>query len=405
MAPHPGQHPEDLLERAHLPDRPQLVAEVLQRELVTPDLLLQLRRVFRRDGLFGLLDERQHVAHAEHARHDAVRVERLQVLQPLAAADKRDRHADDADDRQRRAAARVAVHLRQHDAGDADPPVEFTGALDRVLPGHRIGDKQQIDGRHRGLDRLQLVHQLVVDVQPARRVDDDDVEAAVLRFGQRARRALDRIHLAGRVVHAHAGLFPDDRQLVNRRGASHVGRDEQRMPSLLRQPLPELGRRRRLARALQAQQHDDARRLARRLQPALGVAEQRQHLVAHDAHDLLIGRQAAEHFLVDGPIAHAIDERLDDLEVDVRLEQRHPDFPERQLDGLFGKPAPSADVAENVLQPIGEGLEHDHPRALNVSSANPYGRGIGRNRQRVTAIRHHDPVWGPPSRGRCKLLT
>ena len=108
------------------------------------------------------------------------------------------------------------------------------------------------------------------------------------------------------------------------------------------------------------EQHDRpaAARCVRR-QPALGIAEQRQHLVAHDAHDLLIGRQAPEHFLVDGPIAHAIDERLDDLEVDVGLEQRHPDFPERQLDGLFREPSLSANLAENVLQPVGKGLEHD----------------------------------------------
>ena len=104
-------------------------------------------------------------------------------------------------------------------------------------------------------------------------------------------------------------------------------------------------------------------RSRRRRQPALRVAEERQHLVAHDAHDLLVGRQAFEHFLVDGPIADAIDERLDDLEVDVRFEQRHPDFPERQLDGLFREPAPSANVAENVLQPVGKRLEHGHTDA------------------------------------------
>ena len=57
---------------------------------------------------------------------------------------------------------------------------------------------------------------------------------------------------------------------------------------------------------------------------------------------------------------------LTTLKLTSAFEQRHPDFPERQLDGLFGKPALSANVAENVLQPIGEGLEHDHPSALNV---------------------------------------
>ena len=42
----PGQHPDDLLERPHLLDRPQLVAEVLERELVLPDLLFELLGVF-----------------------------------------------------------------------------------------------------------------------------------------------------------------------------------------------------------------------------------------------------------------------------------------------------------------------------------------------------------------------
>ena len=77
-------------------------------------------RVLDVDRRFGPLDERQHVAHPEHARHDALGVERLEILEPLAAADERDRHADDRHHRQRRAAARVAVQLRQHDAGDAD---------------------------------------------------------------------------------------------------------------------------------------------------------------------------------------------------------------------------------------------------------------------------------------------
>ena len=50
--------------------------------------------------------------------------------------------------------------------------------------------------------------------------------------------------------------------------------------------------------------------------------------------DLLGRRQALEDVLVDRAIADAVDERLDDLEVDVRLEQRHPDLAQRDLDRL-----------------------------------------------------------------------
>ena len=80
------------------------------------------------------------------------------------------------------------------------------------------------------------------------------------------------------------------------------------------------------------------------------VAEERQHLVAHDADDLLRRRQALEHLLVDGPIADAIDERLDDLEVDVRLEQRHPDLAQRRLDGRFREAGFAAKGAEDSLR-------------------------------------------------------
>ena len=89
-------------------------------------------------------------------------------------------------------------------------------------------------------------------------------------------------------------------------------------------------------------------------QPALRVAEQRQHLVAHDAHDLLRGRQALEHVLIDGAIAHPVDERLDDLEVDVGLEERHADLAQRRLDGLLRQASFAAKGAEDSLQSIAE---------------------------------------------------
>ena len=136
-------------------------------------------------------------------------MKRFEILKPLAAPDERDRNADDADHRQRGAAAGIAVHLAQDDAGHAHAAIEFAGTLDRVLPRHRVRDVEQIgrfDGR---LDRLQFHHQLVVDVQAAGGVDDHDVEAAVSGFGQSARRAPHRVELTGRIVRLDARLFRD----------------------------------------------------------------------------------------------------------------------------------------------------------------------------------------------------
>jgi hypothetical protein len=55
--------------------------------------------------------------------------------------------------------------------------------------------------------------------------------------------------------------------------------------------------------------------LVARLQPAFGVTEERDHLVAHDLDDLLRRRKAPKDVLPERPIPYAVDERLDDLEL------------------------------------------------------------------------------------------
>ena len=134
-------------------------------------------------------------------------------------------HADDRDNRQRRAAARIAVELAQNHARDAEPAVELACALDGVLPGHRIGNVQQIAGARRITNRFELGHQLVVDVQPACGVDDDHVVPQVRGFRDSAFRARDRIHLAGRIVDANPKprFLRDDVELLDGRRTLDVG--------------------------------------------------------------------------------------------------------------------------------------------------------------------------------------
>ena len=97
---------------------------------------------------------------------------------------------------------------------------------------------------------------------------------------------------------------------------------------------------------------------ARLRQAALGVAEQRQQLVADDLDDLLRRRQAALHRLVGGAIADAIDERLDDLQVDVGFEQRGADVAQHALGRLGGEADVAPQRLEDVLEPGAQGVEH-----------------------------------------------
>ena len=109
------------------------------------------------------------------------------------------------------------------------------------------------------------------------------------------------------------------------------------MLPLLLQPPSQLARGRRLARTLESEEQHDARRRRILRESAFRLAEQRQQLVAHDLDDLLDRRQALQDGLIGRLVANAIDERLDDLEVDVGFEQRQPDLPQRRLDVFRGQ--------------------------------------------------------------------
>ena len=59
------------------------------------------------------------------------------------------------------------------------PLVELLRRLHRVLPGHRIGDKQDLLRVEQLLQPLHLAHQVFINMQTARRIDDQRVAAEV----------------------------------------------------------------------------------------------------------------------------------------------------------------------------------------------------------------------------------
>src|SRR5688572_22392618 len=81
-----GQHAHDLVQRTHLAQLRELLAEILQREGVLAELAHHLLRLVGIDARLRLLHQRQHVAHAEDARGEAIGMEGLQRVGLLAHA-------------------------------------------------------------------------------------------------------------------------------------------------------------------------------------------------------------------------------------------------------------------------------------------------------------------------------
>ena len=71
-----------------------------------------------------------------------------------------------------------------------------------------------------------------------------------------------------------------------------------------------------------------------------------------DLHDLLAGRDALQHLRAERPLAYALDEVLDDLEVDVCLEQRETDLAHGVRDRLLVQAPLLAQVAERALKAL-----------------------------------------------------
>src|SRR5690606_2724706 len=172
-------------------------------------------------------------------------------------------------------------------------------------------------------------------------VQDEYVHAALARrleprAGDLERRRADR---AG--VNLDADLVAELHELVDGGRAIDVGGHEHRLAAVLAQAKGELRRGRRLPGTLEADHHQD-RWTGVELQVMPRAAEHLDELVVDDLDDLLAGIQAGEQVGADRALAHAGDEVLDDLEVDVGLEQGEADLTQRDVEVGLGDPGLAA---------------------------------------------------------------
>ena len=174
---------------------------------------------------------------------------------------------------------------------------------------------------------------------------------SLARLARGVEAALDRLDRVLRVgaVDGDLDLAAELLELVDRGRALQVGRDERRL-------LPSL-------RSLSASFADVVvlpepwRPASRITVGGLPNASREspepisvRQLLVDDLHDLLAGVEALQDVLAGRALPHLGDEVLDDLEVDVRLEQREPDLAHRLRDRLLVEAALAAQVAEGVLE-------------------------------------------------------
>src|SRR6266508_4574147 len=113
-----------------------------------------------------------------------------------------------------------------------------------------------------------------------------------------------------------------------------------------------------LPRALEAGQHHDRRRLGADRELARLAPEGRDELLVHDLDDLLCRAEALRDLGAAGALLHPVDERLDDRDVHVGLEQGDADLACDLVDVLVAQPTAAAQALEDAVEPVGEGVKH-----------------------------------------------
>ena len=132
-------------------------------------------------------------------------------------------------DRQDGSAPSVTIELGHDHAIEFQRFVEGPGAVDGILSRHAIHHEVDLVRANLAVNLFELLHQRFVDGQSTGRIEDDHLSALAAGLIERVFTDLDGVLRAFVGVNGHAQLLTKDVQLVDRRRALQVSRDEHRL--------------------------------------------------------------------------------------------------------------------------------------------------------------------------------
>ncbi len=178
-----------------------------------------------------------------------------------------------------------------------------------------------------GLHPLQLVHQLLVHVEPAGGIQKHHVAAVVPGVAESRLGDLHRVSLS-LFKHRQLQLSPHHLQLFNGGGTVHVAGGQQR--ALFQLPphqASQLGGGGGLARALETHHHYHGGTVVGHGDLGIGPTHELSQLLIDNLHHLLGRGKAVQHVNAHSPLRYGGHKVLDHLVAHVGLQQGQPDLP------------------------------------------------------------------------------
>ena len=288
-------------------------------------------------------------------------MELLEVSDVLTSGREHNRLAGNRSHRQCRTTAGITIKLREDHAGEVHPLVEGVSSVHGVLTNHRIDDEQNFVRLNSVTDITCLLHELSVNTQTTRGIDDDHIVQLSASLSYAVTRHLHGVaggyvklagHTGVRRVHGHARSLTDDLQLSHRVGALQVGCNQHRGVALALQPVSQFASQGGLTSTLQTRQHNDGRAALRHVDAAGRAAENIHQLLVHNLDDLLGGVQRLGNFRTESAFLHVGGEFADHGDSDVSVEQGAADFADGCINVCLGEAALAAQVLKSCRQAV-----------------------------------------------------
>ena len=270
----------------------------------------------------------------------------------ITNTDKLDRFAGDLFNRERSTAAGITLHLGQDNTGDLKICVELIGNSYSILAGHGIGHKQNLCQGHSAGNFLQLVHQLLIYMEPTCGIDNDGIVALVFSFGNSPPGNVDRILLGTGSKNRDPNLVTEHPQLLNGGRTINVGGYQKRLAPFLLELPGKLGRGCGFTRALQTGHHDGHRLTAVKTQRFSLAAEQGDQFIVDNLNNLLARRKTGQNLLTNSLLRDSGDKLFDNLKVDISFQQRRTHFTHGLLNIVFSQLTVAAQLFEYTIKAI-----------------------------------------------------
>ena len=202
-------------------------------------------------------------------------------------------------------------------------------------------------------DIPQLLHQLLVNLQTACRINDDDIISMRLRIIDRrfgnGNGISPRLHCEDRQLE----LLANHLQLLDGSRAINIAGYKQRMFALLFKGKTKLSGRCCLTGALQTDHHNDRRRIRAHIDTALRASHEVRELFINNLDNDLGWSQCFQNILPDRAFFDRLNELFDYFEIDVGLKKGHPHFAHGIIDIVLRQLAMTAQFLKRLLQAVG----------------------------------------------------